>query len=190
MNRRAANALPLLAALACLAAGAAWAKSSDRNQQMHVTANSSDCSVDESQPCVLSGSVHITQGTLDIQSAKADVRRGGNQQVIKLTGSPVKMKQQMDDGGWMNATAAQIDYDQNRDTVIFSGSAVVKQPGRGSISGERIVYNMATGQVQSGAAAGGGRVNMTFEPRNKSAGDKGARDKAEPAPEPSGQDDN
>src|SRR3546814_7388954 len=81
----------------------------------------------------------------------SDIRRGYNQQVIKLTGSPVKMKQQMDDGGWMNATAARIDYDQNRDTVIFSGDAVVKQPGRGSISGERIVYNMATGQVQSGA---------------------------------------
>src|SRR3546814_15647333 len=65
-------------------------------------------------PCILSGSVHITQGTLDIQSAKADIRRGDNQQVIKLTGSPVKMKQQMDDGGWKNATAARIDYDQNR----------------------------------------------------------------------------
>ncbi|MDN5782816.1 MAG: lipopolysaccharide transport periplasmic protein LptA, partial [Luteimonas sp.] len=115
----------------------------------------------------------------DIQSSKADVRRGGNQQVIKLTGSPVKMKQQMDDGGWMNATAAQIDYDQNRDTVVFSGNAVVQQPSRGSISGERIVYNMGTGQVQSGAAAGAsGRVNMTFEPKNKAP----AREtKAEPA---------
>jgi len=189
MNRRAANALPLLAALACVVAGGAWAKSSDRNQNMHVTADSSDCSVDESRPCILSGKVHITQGTLDIQSAKADVRRSGNQQVIKLTGSPVKMKQQMDDGGWVNATAAQIDYDQNRDTVVFSGSAVVKQPGRGTISGDRIVYNMATGQVQSGSAAGGGRVNMTFEPKNKAAGGKPAPNDAEPAPEPSGQDD-
>src|SRR5690606_13936752 len=191
MNRRAASTLPLLAALACVAAGGAWAKSSDRNKPMNVTANSSDCSVDESKPCILSGSVHITQGTLDIQSAKADVRRGGDQQVIKLTGSPVQMKQQMDDGGWMNATAAQIDYDQNRDTVVFSGNAVVKQPGKGSISGERIVYNMATGQVQSGAAAGGGRVNMTFEPKNKSAGNgKATPEKAEPTPEPAGQDDN
>lgn len=190
MNRRAASTLPLLAALACMAAGGAWAKSSDRNQRMHVSADNSDCSVDESRPCILSGNVHITQGTLEIQSAKADIRRGGNQQVIKLTGSPVKMKQQMDDGGWMNATAAQIDYDQNRDTVVFSGNAVVKQPGRGSISGERIVYNMATGQVQSGAAAGGGRVNMTFEPKNPPGGNDAASDKAEPAPEPSGQDEN
>lgn len=181
MNRRAASTLPLLAALACVAAGGAWAKSSDRNQPMNVTANSSDCSVDESQPCILSGNVHITQGTLDIQSAKADIRRGGNQQVIKLTGSPVKMKQQMDDGGWMNATASQIDYDQDRETVVFSGNAVVQQPGRGRIAGERIIYNMDTGQVQSGAAAGGGRVNMTFEPKDKApAGDKGKAEDAEP----------
>src|SRR3546814_20265456 len=77
------------------------------------------------------------------------------------------MKQQKDDGGGMNATSSQSDYDQNRDTIVFSGNALVKHPGRGSISGERIVYNMATGQVQSGPAAGGGRVNMTFEPQNK-----------------------
>src|SRR3546814_14142935 len=103
----------------------------------------------------------ITQGTLDIQSAKADIRRGDNQQVIKLTGSPVKMKQQVDDGGWMNATASQIDYDQNRDTIVFSGNPLVQQPGRGSISGERIIYNMGNGPVQTGHAAGGRRRNKT-----------------------------
>lgn len=186
MNPRAASFPTILVALLCLCVGSAWAKSTDRNQRMNVSSDSSDCSMEESKPCILYGNVQIVQGTLDIQSSKADVRRGGNQQVIKLTGSPVKMKQQMDDGGWMNATAAQIDYDQNRDTVVFSGSAVVQQPGRGSISGERIVYNMATGQVQSGAAAGAsGRVNMTFEPKNKAP----AKDsKADPQPEPPKQD--
>src|SRR3546814_13160062 len=115
---------------------------------MRVSAASSDCSVDESRPCILSGSVHITQGTLDIQSAKADIRRGDNQQVIKLTGPPVEMKQQLDDGGWMNATAARIDYDQNRDSVIFSGDAVVKQPRPGSISGASFPSNMSPCQLQ------------------------------------------
>lgn len=188
MNPRATSFPTILVALLCLCVGSAWAKSSDRNQQMNLSSDSSDCSVNESGPCILRGNVHIVQGTLDIQSSKADIRRGGNQQVIKLTGAPVKMKQQMDDGGWMNATAAQIDYDQNRDTVVFSGKAVVQQPGRGSISGERIVYNMATGQVQSGAAAGtGGRVNMTFEPKSKAP----AQDsKTEPQAEPPKQDDN
>jgi len=188
MIRRTASFPTVLVALLCLCVGSAWAKSSDRNQRMNVSSDSSDCSVNESEPCILRGNVHIVQGTLEIHSSKADVRRGGNEQVIKLSGSPVKMKQQMDDGGWMNATAARIDYDQNRDTVVFSGNAVVKQPGRGSISGERIVYNMATGQVQSGAAAGaGGRVNMTFEPKNQAPAE-GA--KPEPKAEPAQQDKN
>src|SRR3546814_18461702 len=132
MNRPAASTLPLLAALACMAAGGVWAKSSDRNQQMHVSAASSDCSVDESRPCILSGSVHITQGTLDIQSAKADIRRGDNQQVFKLTGAPVTMKPQMDEGGWMNDTAARIYSDPKRDTAIFRRADWCNTPGRGS----------------------------------------------------------
>jgi lipopolysaccharide export system protein LptA len=187
MIRRAASFPTIVVALLCMCVGSAWAKTSDRNQRMTVTADSSDCSVNESGPCILRGNVHIAQGTLDIQSSKADVRRG-NQQVIKLTGSPVKMKQQMDDGGWMNATAAQIDYDQNRDTVVFTGKAVVRQPGRGSISGERIVYNMATGQVQSGGAAGGGgRRNKTIEPENQPPATDA---KPEPKAEPAQQDEN
>src|SRR3546814_13894346 len=123
MNRPAASTLPLLAALACMAAGGAWAKSSDRNQQMRVSAASSDCSVDESRPCILSGRAHITQGTLDIQSAKADIRRGDTQQVIKLTSLPVKMTQQMEDGGWMTASASRHDHAQTRDPAISPGTA-------------------------------------------------------------------
>src|SRR3546814_657013 len=51
MNRPAASTLPLLAALACLAAGGAWAKSPDRNQQQHVSADSSACPGDGARPC-------------------------------------------------------------------------------------------------------------------------------------------
>lgn len=188
MIRRAASLPPLAIALLCLCAGGAWARSSDRNQSTHIGADSNDCWLNESAPCTFTGNVKIEQGTLDIQAAKAVVRRGsgGEADSIKLTGAPVKLKQQTDDGGWMNASAAQIDYDMSSDTIVFSGKASVVQPGKGSISGERIVYNMETGRLQSGAAAGGGRVNMTFEPKNKApAGDA---DKAEDA-EPPKQDD-
>src|SRR3546814_14109026 len=114
MNRPAASTLPLLAALACMAAGGVWAKSSDRNQQMHVSAASSDCSVDESRPCILSGSAHITPGTLDIQSAKAAIRRGDNPPAITLTGSPGALKQPREDGGGVTGHAHQTDAAQNR----------------------------------------------------------------------------
>jgi len=166
MNRIPAASL-LLAAALIVPFGAA-AKSSDRNQPIDVDAGGSDCSVSNEQlPCLLTGGVKITQGTLEIQSTRADVRRSrGEFQRVILAGGPVKMRQQMDDGGWVDATSAQADYNMQTDTVVLTGSAVVNQPGQGKIEGERIVYNMSTGQVQGGGQ-GQGRVRMQFQPRNQ-----------------------
>ena len=79
----------------------------------------------------------------------------------------MQLSQQLDSGGTMNATSAQVDYDLQQDTVVFTGGATVKQPGQGSIAGERIVYNMRTGQVQAGGEKG---VHLQFEPRNRTPG--------------------
>ncbi|TYT26916.1 lipopolysaccharide transport periplasmic protein LptA [Luteimonas viscosa] len=166
MTRHAAELVLAIAAACC--AGAALGKSSDRQQTMQVEANKSDCTVTDSGPCVLTGNVHIVQGSLVIDAARADIRQGdGDIQSAKLSGSPVRLKQQMDNGGTMNATAARVDYDLQQDTVVFIGGAVVQQPGRGSIAGERIVYNMRTGQVQGGGGGDEGRVTLQFEPRNR-----------------------
>ena len=185
MTRSAASLLLVCVALVPFAA--AMAKTSDRNQTMSTQSDRTDCSVADNAPCLLIGSVHVVQGTLDIKAAKADVRRAADGEIslVKLTGSPVQMKQQNDDGGWVNATAAQIDYDMPNDTITLSGDASVQQPGRGGITGGRIVYNTKTGQVQSGGASGGGRVNMTFEPKNKTPA---ADPKATPATETPAQD--
>lgn len=160
------NAAKLVLAIAVLAAsGASMAKSSDRNQTMDVKAERSDCTVTETGPCILTGNVRIMQGTLDIRAAKADIRRvDGEPASVKLTGAPVQLSQQMENGGTMHATAAQVDYDLRQDTVVFIGEAVVRQPGQGSVAGGRIVYNMATGQVQAGGDTG---VHLQFEPRNR-----------------------
>lgn len=174
MNRIPAASLLLVAALA-LPMGAA-AKSTDRNQMLDVDAGSSDCSVsDERLPCLLTSGVTISQGTLEIQATRADLRRSsGEFQRVILNGGPVKMKQQMDDGGWVDATAAQADYNMQSDTVVLTGNAVVNQPGQGKIEGQRIVYNMSTGRVQGGGE-GQGRVRMQFQPRNQTPA-------AQPAP--------
>lgn len=165
MNRIPAASLLLLAALA-VPLGAA-AKSSDRNQPIDVDAGSSDCSVSNEQlPCLLTQGVKINQGTLEIQATRADLRRrSGEFQRVILNGGPVRMRQQMDDGGWVDATAAQADYTMQDDTVVLTGNAVVNQPGQGKIEGERIVYNMTSGRVQGGGD-GKGRVRMQFQPRN------------------------
>ena len=171
MSPRAASLTTLLALAAALVAAPAWAKSSDRNQPMDLTSNTQDCMLaDDGGPCVFAGNVRIVQGTLDVRAAKADVRRGGGDiQRVILTGSPVRLKQQLDDGGTIDASAANVDYDLQTETVVFTGNAEINQPGRGTMAGGRIVYNMATGQVESGGGDNG-RVRMRINPRSAQGG--------------------
>ena len=170
MSRPVAN-LPLSAQIALMAAllvaaGAAIARSSDRNQPLDVESVSNDCSLADDGPCTFTGNVHMVQGTLVIRAARADVQRGGGDiRRVILTGSPVTLSQQLDNGSTLNARATKVDYDMTTDTVIFTGGANIDQPGRGSIAGERIAYNMKSGQVQSGGDSGG-RVKMRILPKN------------------------
>lgn len=163
MTRRVARYSVLVAVL--LSANAAWARSSDRNQPMDVEAGKQVGSLDDRTPTVLSGGVTITQGTLDITSSTATISaRNGEISRAVFDGAPVKMSQQMDDGTRMNARASKIDYDMSTDTVIFTGNVQIDQP-RGTMSGQRVVYNMKSGQVQSGGD-GAGRVKMRILPKS------------------------
>ena len=65
--------------------------------------------------------------------------------------------------------ADNVDYDMASDTVVFTGNALIDQPGRGNIAGGRIAYNMKSGQVQ-GSGEGQGRVKMQFVPKNAQGG--------------------
>lgn len=170
MSPRAASLTTLLALAAAMAAGPAWAKSSDRNQPMDLTSNSQDCSLaNDGSPCVFIGNVRIVQGTLDVRAAKADVRRGdGDIQKVILTGSPVRLQQDLDDGGSIDATAGNVDYDLQTETVVFTGNVEINQPGRGTMAGGRIVYNMATGRVQGGGQDGQ-QIRTRILPKGASA---------------------
>jgi lipopolysaccharide export system protein LptA len=165
-------AAPLLVALLLVALPAGvQARSSDRNKPMDIAANDSSYSTDESEPAVLSGNVIITQGTLDIRSARAEVTvRNSEPSRVVLTGSPAKLKQEMDDGAPFSADASRIDYDLTSDIVTLTGNVVVKQRGN-TMNGPRVVYNMKTGRVQaSGSESNGGRVNMRIQPKAASPG--------------------
>ncbi|MBB1060243.1 lipopolysaccharide transport periplasmic protein LptA [Marilutibacter spongiae] len=175
----ASPAAPLLVALLLVAAPAsALARSSDRNKPMDIAANTTNYVTDESEPSVLSGNVVITQGTLDIRSSKAEVTsRDSEPTRVVLTGSPARLKQEMDDGSPFSADASRIDYDLTSDIVTLTGDVVVKQRGN-TMNGPRVVYNMKTGRVQaSGSESDGGRVRMRLVPRTAPASP--ARDGAE-----------
>jgi len=162
------DVLPARLLLALLMAGVAstvGARSNDRSQPMDAEANQNTCTLGDAGQCVMTGNVQINQGSLDINAAKATVfRAGGDISRALLSGSPVVLKQQMDDGTPMTAHASNVDYNLSTDVVIFTGDVMIQQP-RGTMSGQRVVYNLKTGSVDSGGE-GNGRVKMRIMPRN------------------------
>jgi len=155
----------LLALLMAGVASTAAARSNDRSQPMDAEANQNTCTLGDAGQCVMTGNVQINQGSLDINAAKATVfRAGGDISRALLSGSPVVLKQQMDDGTPMTAHASNVDYNLSTDVVIFTGDVMIQQP-RGTMSGQRVVYNLKTGSVDSGGE-GNGRVKMRIMPRN------------------------
>ncbi len=123
----------------------------DRRQPIDIEGGSAVYSTDDSRPTVLSGGVTITQGTLRITASTAEITmRGGEAIRAVLRGGPVRMNQQLDDGTPMSSVSNGADYDMKADVVVFSGSVSIQQP-RGSLSGDRVTYNMRSGQVASGA---------------------------------------
>ena len=172
MKRLPASLLAILLAATCVAPTVALARSSDRNKPMDIDAGASDYSLDDRRPTVLSGGVTITQGTLDIRSSRAEItQRNGEPVRALLTGSPVRLTQQLDDGTPMSALANRIDYDLKTEVVVFSGKVAIQQP-RGTLNGERVVYNMRSGQV-TGGGPGNGRVKMRIQPKGAPATPQG-----------------
>ena len=149
------------------------AKSSDRNQAMTIDSGSQSGNMEGNGKTVLGGGVVVTQGTLEIRSAAAEIYMAdGEVSRSVFTGKQVKMKQQMDDGTWMDAQADRVEYDMKTETITFIGNYTVKSD-RGSNSGQRMVYNTRSGDMQSGGD--GTRVRTVIQPRNKApaaAGEK------------------
>lgn len=155
-------------ALALLAAfGSAGARTSDRSQPMDIESASGVCETGQNAVCTLTGKVSITQGTLRIQSEKAVVTQaGGNPSRAQLSGG-VTLQQEMDDGDHIDARSANVDYDMRNEVIVFTGNVNIAQR-RGNLSGERVVYNLKTGQMESGG--NGGRVKMRILPKDAQGG--------------------
>ena len=146
-----------------LAPSVVLAKSSDRNQPMSLDAGHQVGSLEGNGTITMSGGVIVQQGSLDIRSQTGVVTMKNNDITrVVFTGSPVTLKQQMEDGGMMNATANRIDYDLVNEIITFTGNYTVKTP-KGSNSGQKLVYNLRTGNMESGGD--GTRVKTVIQPR-------------------------
>ena len=147
-----------------LAPSVVLAKSSDRNQPMSLDAGHQVGSLEGNGTITMSGGVIVQQGSLDIRSQTGVVTMKNDEITrVVFTGSPVTLKQQMEDGGMMNATANRIDYDLVNEIVTFTGNYTVKSD-RGSNSGQRMVYNTKSGNMQSGGD--GSRVRTVIQPKS------------------------
>ncbi|MFT3755166.1 MAG: lipopolysaccharide transport periplasmic protein LptA [Pseudoxanthomonas sp.] len=158
--------------LTLLAASAAWAKTSDRNQDMAIDAGHQQSDYSDNGKTVWSQGVTVTQGTLSIKADSGTLQmRNGDPSLATFVGKPVKLRQQTDDGDWMDAQADRIDYDMNSETITLIGNYKITS-SKGSNSGQRMVYNTKNGNMQAGGD--GSRVQTVIKP-------KSAQGKAKPA---------
>jgi lipopolysaccharide export system protein LptA len=166
MMNQARNSL-VLATLALLACAPALALKSDREKQVKVDATTMVANVNQGN-ATLSGKVVIEQGTMVVRAAKAVITRNDKQELSRavLTGDPATLSEDLDDGGRLDASAAQIDYDLANNLVVLSGNAVLAQP-RGEMRGERITYNLKDGRIDAGGPQGGNRVFLRMNPEPK-----------------------
>ncbi|QIL20030.1 lipopolysaccharide transport periplasmic protein LptA [Thermomonas sp. HDW16] len=164
MSRRTADlAAAALALFAAVFAAGANARSSDRTQPMDIEAAHSTCSLGANDSCTLTGNVTMTQGSLNVVAAKAIIEQSNGDPSRALLSGGVTLRQTLDDGNPINATASNVDYNLKTEVVVFTGNVTITQQ-RGTLNGQRVVYNMKTGQVDSGGA-GNGRVKMRILPK-------------------------
>ena len=157
-------AATVLAVSALAFAGAAAARSSDRNQPMDIGADHGTLTVGNNGQSVLTGNVTISQGSLNVVAAKAVIDQNDGELSRALMSGGVTLKQVLDDGSPIHATSSNVDYNLKTEVVVFTGNVAITQP-RGTLNGQRVVYNMKTGQVESGGA-GNGRVKMRILPKS------------------------
>lgn len=159
--------------LACVLLGLtvlapALAKQSDRSQPMQVKARHFDGYQKPNSVSTLQGNVVITQGTLRATGDEAKVYLDADTQIshVLITGAPAHIQQLDDSGNLMQGHGARIDYDNINGIAVLTGNAEVTQKGRGTATGDRLVYNTQTSQM-TGESAGDGLVHMTFLPKPK-----------------------
>ena len=145
-------------------AGQVLAKSSDRNQEMVIDSGSTNGSFADNGSTVLQGNVVITQGTLDIRATRGEIfMKDGEVSRAVFTGKQAQLKQVNDDGTPVTATADKLEYDVLNEIITLTGNYKVTSP-KGSNSGQKLVYNLRTGNMESGGD--GTRVKTVIQPKS------------------------
>ncbi len=122
------------------------------------------------------GNVIITQGSLQILADSVHIQAPGHEiSMVIAFGSPVKLRQEMDDGEIIKGQGKKMTYDVENKIMILTEDAKLEQ-GRDIIINNYIKYLPDTGKLHAGGQKNSGRVKATFHPTNKA--DKNKKDPA------------
>lgn len=181
---RAAAAL-VLAIAASTVPGAAFALTSDRDQNIEIEADRAEAD-DARRVTIYRGNVVIVQGSLRIEGDTVWIHYDENDNLTKLVseGRQAHFRQLPDDEtNYRLAYADRLEYYKGNDLIVMLGDAKYGQ-GPDRINAERIVYDSrlarmkadsgtrpaaGSGQASTGPAPGG-RVKITIVPKKKPAG--------------------
>ncbi|MCK7593404.1 lipopolysaccharide transport periplasmic protein LptA [Pseudomarimonas salicorniae] len=162
MNRFAAS--PIIALTLCAAALPALALESDRQQPIEFGAESLQGTVTANGTTRLSGGFWLDQGSLRIRGEQSTVYRENGAVVrVVLDGTPATVEQDLDSGGRMHAEALNIDYRIGSEQLELNRDVVIIQP-EGELRGQRLRYDIGSGEVEGGGSGSGG-VRMRIEPK-------------------------
>jgi lipopolysaccharide export system protein LptA len=114
-----------------------------------VTAKSKNQSVDgKTRTSIFIDNVVIRQGSLEILADKviADATAGKGKEIITAIGRPASYKQRLEDGTVVSASANEIKYQVQSQTISLKGNAAIKQNDI-KVNGDSIAFNMAKEQI-------------------------------------------
>lgn len=141
----------------------AHALPTDKTQNMKISSGAA--SIDSKQGVtILSGSVKITQGTLEINADKVTLRYDDKRNIESLVadGLPARFQQQLEsDKPLVHAEADKITYTLIKDHLMLDKNAFVEQNGA-TTRGGRIDYNMTSGTVHATGAGGSSSSGVEF----------------------------
>ena len=114
-----------------------------------VTAKSKNQSLDgKKKTSIFTDNVVIRQGSLEILADQvvADATAGKGKEIITASGNPASYQQRLEDGTIVSASANEIKYDVESQTISLKGNAAIKQNDV-KVNGDSIAFDMAKEQI-------------------------------------------
>lgn len=149
----------------------AWSLPSDRNQPIHVQADSLEAN-DKSRVAVYRGDVVITQGSMVVKGDKVTITQSqdGDVETFTSVGRPAYYEQQPNAGDPpVKAWGLTIQYLAKKQRLILLDQARLEQRGD-SFRGEKVVYDIERHIVNGGRAGNASvttpspRIDMIIQP--------------------------